>query len=145
MYLQGDGSLNGGFQQGGLNSILLQTTSNNDWIMQVVLILRPELTPKLKFVPSWLDFFRRPSWLPKMHFLSRIFCPDKPEDDSKVSKLKLFSLSDILKDLPHLKIELKISFRTKCRDIRPEVLFVYSFGKKGKQVHQTKANIMFSL
>ena len=61
MYLQGDGSLNGGFQQGGLNSILLQTTSNNDWIMQVVLILRPELTPKLKFVPSWLDFFRCPS------------------------------------------------------------------------------------
>ena len=32
--------------------VLLQTTSNNDWIMQVVLMLRPELTPNLKFVPS---------------------------------------------------------------------------------------------
>ena len=41
-----------GFQQGGLNYVLLQTTSNNDWIMQVVLMLRSVLTPNLKFVPS---------------------------------------------------------------------------------------------
>lgn len=32
--------------------VLLQATSNNDWIMQVVLMLRSELTPDSKFVPS---------------------------------------------------------------------------------------------
>ena len=69
--------------------VLLQATSNNDWIMQVVLMLRPELTPDLKFVPSWLDFFKRASWLPETHFLSSIFCLDNAEDDSKVSKLEV--------------------------------------------------------
>ena len=53
--------------------------------MQVVLMLRLNL----KFVPSWLDYFARPSWLPETHFLSRIFYPGKAKDDSEVAKLEV--------------------------------------------------------
>ena len=89
--------------------------------------------------------------------LKRIFCPAffvliTLRTIQKFQNLKLhwqiwksFSLSDVLKVLPRLKMQLKIYYRTKCRNILPEVLFVYIFGKKGKQVYQTKTNIMFSL
>ena len=50
--LQGDGSLNGGFQQGGLNYMFYFKQLVNDWIMQVLLMLGPKLNPNLKFVPS---------------------------------------------------------------------------------------------
>ena len=50
--LQGDGSLNGGFQQGDLNYMFYFKQLVNDWIMKVLLMLGPKLNPNLKFVLS---------------------------------------------------------------------------------------------
>ena len=61
--MQGDGSLNGGFQQGDLNSILLQTTSNNDCNASCVNV-KARVDSRFKICPELAWFLQVPKLTP---------------------------------------------------------------------------------